>query len=144
MKIPGHTVEMKRHIGSSGLIWYVKDATGKTVGSVSIKPHTNQSGCYCRNLSSGVNVTAHGPVFHEVQTRLGNEMEDQLRRGEKGMAGHDIYLQASIAAVKAGHEKVWSRHAAGSGTTADRLSEGRGIARAEAWPWLLAVLGVSK
>jgi len=146
VKISEHTIVMKRHPGSSRLTWYVKDGTGKTVGSVTISPHTNRWGSFSCNMSSGVTVTAHGPVFHEVQTRLWNEMEDRLRRGENlttGTAGQDIYLQASIAAGKADHEKVWSRHAAGPGRTAQRLSEGRDIARTEAWPWLKSILGVS-
>ena len=144
MKIAGHTVENQRMRGSSGLIWYVKDASGKIVGSVKISPDTNSWGRFTSSLSSGVNVTAHGPVFHEVQSRLFSEMEDRLSRGEKtsGTAGHDIYLEASIAAGKAGHEKVWSRHASGRGTIAGRLSEGREIAKNEAWPWLKGVLGV--
>ena len=81
--------------------------------------------------------------FYEVQGRLSDVLEDRFRCGEdSGETSHDIYLQASIEAVKAGHEASWGSHSPGRGTKAERLSEGRQIAKEKEWPWLKAVLGV--
>ena len=128
MKIRGHTVDQPLNRGQP--YWRIRNADGVTVGSISIRGYSNNTP-FCGNQSSGHRVQARGPVYFEVERRLLDEgRTDSL----------SISSEASMAALKAGHEMDWGHGGPGSGTVASNLSKGRVLAREKAWPWIKAIL----